>query len=74
MKASKLMGNLQAWSVRVTCLRNENPRMKTFYMSEPSNILLEIERFKSMFTEDEICKLRKECFSSDTNGEFIIRE
>lgn len=43
-------------------------------MSEPSNIMLEIERFKSMFTEDEISKLRKECFSSDTKGEFILRE
>lgn len=43
-------------------------------MSEPSNIMLEIERFKSMFTEEEISKLRKECFSSDAKGEFILRE
>ena len=61
LKSAKSMGNLQAWSSKIKQLRDENGLLKRFLLNDPHHIMLEIERFKSSFTEEEIAKLRQDC-------------
>lgn len=61
LKSAKGMGNLQAWSAKIKQLRDENGLLKWFLLNDPHHIMLEIERFKSSFTEEEISKLRQDC-------------
>lgn len=56
----KSLGNLQGWIAKIEKLKEDQPCLKSIFVEgEPKLILLECERFKSLFSASEINELRE---------------